>query len=249
MLADLSLALDAHGIPVSYHHSTNLHGALMEMINPDYANKLHQSGINPFSMCLLGTSALEWHVRTITDEAYEQIIMPLLNNSFTSFTIKNEINIDVTSKSLKTLDYKTLMNEFCDKACGNRFSMSFKTPVSFKVRNRYWNMPDIRLILQSLMKKYSAEGNENAIDKDTLDQLAEAFEPNRYNLSSTVFPMEGIVIPSFTGNLSFRIRGKETMARYVRLLLRFGEFSGIGIKCSIGMGAIQFQGGDNENGH
>ena len=29
------------------------------------------------------------------------------------------------------------------------------------------------------------------------------------------------------------------MKRFIRLLLQYGEFSGVGIKCSLGMGAIK----------
>ena len=104
-------------------------------------------------------------------------------------------------------------------------------------------MPDIRLLLQSLMKKYSEDGSDAMQDEETLNQLVDAYEPNRYRLYSLPFPMGDINIPAFSGDLSFRMHGAETMCRYVRMLLRFGEFSGVGIKCSMGMGAIQWQEG------
>lgn len=36
------------------------------------------------------------------------------------------------------------------------------------------------------------------------------------------------------------IKGPETMARYVRMLAKFGEFSGVGIKTGMGMGAMKY---------
>ena len=39
--------------------------------------------------------------------------------------------------------------------------------------------------------------------------------------------------------MSVRIHGTDTMSRYARLLFRFGEYSGVGIKSSIGMGAMR----------
>ena len=38
------------------------------------------------------------------------------------------------------------------------------------------------------------------------------------------------------------------MSRYIRLLLKFGEYSGIGIKSSIGMGAVKLYELKKENG-
>ena len=57
-----------------------------------------------------------------------------------------------------------------------------------------------------------------------------------YRLQTILFPMEKINITGFVGNISIRVHGPETLARYVRLLLRFGEFSGVGIKTGNGNG-------------
>lgn len=53
--------------------------------------------------------------------------------------------------------------------------------------------------------------------------------------------MEGIKIPSFIGEIGIRINGTDTMARYVKLLARFGEYSGVGIKTAMGMGAFRIK--------
>lgn len=42
------------------------------------------------------------------------------------------------------------------------------------------------------------------------------------------------------GNICIHIKGPETMARYVRMLAKFGEFSGVGIKTGMGMGAMKY---------
>ena len=60
-----------------------------------------------------------------------------------------------------------------------------------------------------------------------------------HNIRSTRFPLEGVKIPSFMGEVTIRFNGTDTMARYSKMLLEFGEFSGVGIKCGMGMGAIK----------
>ena len=42
------------------------------------------------------------------------------------------------------------------------------------------------------------------------------------------------------------MKGSETIARYIRLLFHFGEFSGVGIKTGMGMGAIRCGGKKDE---
>ena len=51
--------------------------------------------------------------------------------------------------------------------------------------------------------------------------------------------MEGIRIPAFLGTVTLKIDGPQQMVNLIHLLLRFGEFSGVGIKCAMGMGAIE----------
>jgi CRISPR-associated endoribonuclease Cas6 len=83
------------------------------------------------------------------------------------------------------------------------------------------------------------------IDEDTLEQLIQNSVVSRYRLKTGVFPVEGRTIPGFIGTISIRFYGTETMMRYIRMLFQFGEYSGIGIKTGIGMGAIQIVEGDN----
>jgi CRISPR-associated endoribonuclease Cas6 len=51
--------------------------------------------------------------------------------------------------------------------------------------------------------------------------------------------MEGVKIPSFVGKITFRMHGAQTMTNLAQMLFRFGEYSGIGIKTALGMGAVK----------
>ncbi len=78
-------------------------------------------------------------------------------------------------------------------------------------------------------------------DQETLGQLTENSSIEKYRLRSTCFPLEGVKIPAFMGELGIYISGTETMARYARLLFRFGEYAGVGIKTAMGMGALRIK--------
>lgn len=40
------------------------------------------------------------------------------------------------------------------------------------------------------------------------------------------------------GKITIKIRGTQTMTNFANMLFKFGNYSGVGIKTSIGMGAI-----------
>lgn len=132
------------------------------------------------------------------------------------------------------------MDEFYQKEYSRYMDLEFLTPTAFKSNGRYVIIPEIKYIFQSLMNKYSAASAEmDMYDEDTLEQLVQNSSIIQYKLRSVYFPMEGIKIPSFKGELGIKVNGTATMAKYARLLIRFGEYSGIGIKTAMGMGGIK----------
>lgn len=240
MVARLELVLDSSLI--NYRNSSNLQGVIMENINSDYANILHEQRYNPYSQYVTTKEdKVLWTINTVNNEAYEQIIEKLLKDSFKEFSIKNqEEPVKIIEKKLTKKDKSSFLEEFYNIKGEKHYNIEFITPTSFKSEGRYKIFPDLCLMYKSLMRKYSASTDEmDMYDEDTLEQLAACSEITKYRLQSTVFPMEGIVIPSYKGNITVTLHGNDTISRYARLLFNFGEYSGVGIKSSIGMGAIK----------
>lgn len=248
MLAQLRMKLEADGNELGYYQSSNLQGVLMERLESDYAEQLHISGLKPYSQYLTGGRKKEWVISTLTREAYQKIIIPLLDDKFTDFYIeKKGLRVKVCSKEIKTVQKKDLLEEFYSDVCDRYLNMEFLTPVSFKSGGMYVNMPELRFIYQSLMNKYSAASDDmDMYDEETLEQLVKCSRVTRYKLRSALFPLEGVKIPSFVGEMCIRVTGTPTMAKYARLLTRFGEYSGVGIKTAIGMGGLRMSGGRDD---
>ena len=136
--------------------------------------------------------------------------------------------------------YQQLMDEFYADSFSKYVNLEFVTPTSFKSSGRYVVLPELRYIFQSMMHKYGAAIADSQLpDEDMLRQLIACSSISQYRLRSTAFPLEGVKIPSFKGEISIKINGTVAMAKYVRLLVRFAEFSGIGIKTAIGMGGMR----------
>ncbi len=187
----------------------------------------------------------------MTKEAYQEIVIPLMAGDFMGFTIeKKEIHVKILGKELHTIPKQELLQEFyspsADASPGNKIlSFEFVTPTSFRSNGKYVIMPDAELIFKSLMNKYSAASSDmDMYDDETLQQLKEHTEIIRYQLRSASFPLEGVRIPSFLGKMTVKVGGTDTMARYARLLARFGEYSGVGIKASLGMGGFRMTKGE-----
>ncbi len=249
MLAELCIKIEADSSDFGYYQASNMQGILMEQIDTDYAETLHEQGLKPYSQYIRSGEASEWVIHTYTEEAYRKIILPLTRDEFDSAVIeKKGIHLKLTQKQLCVVPKKSLLEEFYDRESERYFNVEFLTPTSFKSSGRYVIMPDMRYIFQSLMNKYSAVSEKMEMyDEETLEQLVENSSIVRYRLRSTFFPMEGVRIPAFIGSVGIKIYGTDTMARYVRLLLRFGEYSGIGIKTAIGMGAVRVKEGTRKN--
>lgn len=243
MLAELRMRLEADSSEFGYYQSSNMQGILMERIDSDYAEVLHEQGLKPYSQYILTGEAKEWIVTTLTKEAYYKIIVPLMDERFTGFTVdKKDIHIKIQSKELKKTSKQELLDEFYSDECDKYLNLEFLTPTAFKSDGRYIIMPDMRYIYQSLMNKYSAASVDmDMYDDETLEQLVRNSHIIRYKLRSTIFPLEGVKVPAFKGEIGIKITGTDTMARYAKLLARFGEYSGVGIKTAIGMGALRIK--------
>ena len=96
------------------------------------------------------------------------------------------------------------------------------------------------MIYQGLMSRYNAivEGI-GGVDEEILENLVSGSTITDYRLRTVKFPLEGIRITGFQGDIRIHVKGPDAMARYIRMLFRFGEYAGIGIKTGLGMGSMR----------
>jgi len=229
---------------LTYKKASTLQGVLFENIDTEYASLMHQQDRHPYSQYLLSENDKEyWVVNTLTEEAYENIIKRLEDRNFNGFRIKKgDIDVSIANKRITIVEKQTLINELNTKDAERVFNLSLLTPMAFKQRGVYVSFPDLRLIYQSIMNKYSSiSDNMVMMDEETLNQLVESSMITKFNIRSAIFPLEGVNITGAIGNIRIYIKGSDVLARYIRLLLKFSEFSGIGVKAGIGMGAVKIR--------
>ena len=241
MLARLTLSLEEK---LNYRQTSLLQGVLMENIESTYAEYLHRKKMHPYSQYVMpdtGGRGAWWVVQTLNREAYENIIEPLMTCG-DKLTLKHggERQLTINDRKKEIMAKADLLRDFYAKVAPHKFRLQFLTPTAFRQKGRYVILPDIRLMCQNLMMKYSAASDKMEMaDDDALEQMATEIFITRHLLRSAVFSAEKQNIPGFVGEVTLCCHGAETMARYLRMLLAFGEFAGVGIKTAMGMGAMK----------
>lgn len=218
-----------------------LQGVLMEHVNPSYAELLHQLPFNPYSQYSRWEGErLIWKVCGLTDEATEHVVEPLRQLESVEIKRVNK-RFDVESMSMDTLPLKVLANAINQPGAA-KARIRFVTPTAFKSHGEYVIVPSIRLIVQNLLMHYGQVYDNNKEGyAETVEYVENHARVLAYSLRSNYF--DNIAgqrkIPAFVGTMTIGLRGNDMTAGLVRMLLRFGEFAGVGIKTSMGMGGFK----------
>ena len=229
--------------------STSLQGVLMENIDGSYAESLHHLPFNPYSQyCRYDskTDSYVWRVNALTDEAIEKILAPLSNLEAVSIKTFGE-TLDIEKKTVDTIPMSALADEVykqdaVEGKSRKRISLRFVTPTAFKSKNEYQVFPTTHLIFQNLLMRYEYlySGSKEA-DADTVEYLARQTRITAYNLRTRYFSQatnNRSKIPAFVGESTFCMNGPDPAVGLMRMLFRFAEYSGVGIKTSMGMGGV-----------
>lgn len=237
MLAKLKVELISQKT-INHNMSSLFHGVLMEMLSEEYADKIHGLQLNPYSLNLSREDDI-WYltVNTLDKAAYDNIINPLMTTD--SIYLKHrDMTINFGEKKLSSRSKKSLMEDFYNKKYEKFVDIYFISPTVFKQSGSYTYYPDIRCIFQSVMNKYSSSSEMSMTDLAALDEIIDCVRIASYNIRTVRFHLEKVAITGFIGRVTIRIDSGQTLINFINMLLEFGTYSGIGAKCSLGMGGI-----------
>lgn len=220
-----------------------LHGAMMEIISPDTARDYHTMNLRPYSQCIYWDrerSCAVWRIGMLTEGARKSILEPLLDVDELYLRQKNiRLRLE-TWKIIRETNYADLAASFIKgRNAPSGVDMSLLTSTSFKQGGRYVILPDTRLIFQSLIMRWNAFSDTGSLDDAELfKQMVEHCSLSRYRIHSQPYSVDGHTIYGFAGSMRYHLSGYDMMRRISGLLMAFAEFSGIGIKTALGMGAV-----------
>ncbi len=246
MLASITITLKGDK---TKHHSSNiaylLHGAIMELIPPEYAEYLHTSRVHPYSQYAEASGdIIKWTINTLNAEAKDNIIGILENritrHSMESVYLKQRSEaLEISDYSVHTSTYEALIEKYFFEEPDRYINIRIITPAAFKSNGKYCILPSPRLFFQSLMIRYDMFSEKSSIFSPELLEHYESYSSIcDYRLKSTRFTVERVKIPSFTGDLKIKISGPQQMVNLAWILAEFAEYAGIGIKTGMGMGGV-----------
>ena len=233
-------------IKLNLNAGSIMHGALMEIIAPDYANYLHENLLHPYSQYLYKDKEKQcyvWKISTLNQEAKKEIIDKIKCEE-KIYLKHNDITLDIDKINLvKSTSYKDLANKYMTQNEPNKkFVLKFLTPTTFKSQGNYIIFPYIHNIYSSLLTKWNVFSKEISLnDIDTQNHLINFTSIAGYKLRSTKFQMENTKINSFFGEACLIVKGPLTLVSISNLLFEFASFSGIGAKTSLGMGGVKVE--------
>ena len=224
--------------------SSLMQGVLMELIDSGYAETLHEQGLNPYTQHVkFQDGSIKWVISTLTEESGKKILMPLLSDKLEQIHIRHkDFEFKINSRKIESVSYEELLESTYFGDSSPYINMEFVTPTAFKVDGRYRNYPAVSNIFKSLINKHDSISEKTEFySEELIEQIENGVEIVKYRLRSTLFHLEGVRIPAFLGSITLRIRGPKQFVNLINMLAKFGEFSGVGIKCAIGMGAIEIK--------
>lgn len=244
MITELIITLKYQGeTQLTHQIAPMMHGVLMDHVRREYGEELHRSQLHPFSQSVsdLGNNQICWRICTLTKEAKEEIIDKLLAKEQFYLTHKDLI-LSVQEKKIWQTTQDEMIQQYYFQNQPRRVTVHFQTPTSFKSGGRYIIMPNERFIFQSLINKYNSVASDTVIGCDELlEQIDQYVQIVRYQLRSVLFSTDGARIPSFMGSVTLMIKGPHPLVNLLNLLLAYGEYTGVGIKTSLGMGKIKVE--------
>ena len=165
--------------------------------------------------------------------------MTYFSNIPESIYLKNkDLEINVKSFSIQKKSYEDLFLE-----CTERKRIRLITPTSFKSNGITHIFPNISTLISGVITKINQHSETAELgDKKIIDELLEKVYIKDYNLRTKVFYLENIKIKGFLGTIDLAIKGEETtLANILNFLILMSEYTGLGIKTSLGMGGVKIE--------
>ena len=127
--------------------------------------------------------------------------------------------------------------------CTERKRIRLITPTSFKSNGVTHIFPNISTLISGVIAKINQHSETAELgDKKIIDELLEKVYIKEYNLRTKVLYLENIKIKGFVGTMDLAIKGEETtLANILNFLILMSEYTGLGIKTSLGMGGVKIE--------
>ena len=240
MLAQINMELESKELNINM--ASLFHGYLMENIDSAYAEYFHYNTTNPFTSCIFKDTKEDkffWRVTTFSQKAYDMLMSYFSKGIPEKIYLKNkDLEINVKSFSIQKKSYEDLFLEATE-----RKRIKLISPTSFKSDGVTHIFPNIPTLISGVIAKINQHSETAELeDKKIVNELLEKVYIKDYNLKTKIFHLESIKIKGFIGTMDLAIKGEDrTLANILNFLILMSEYTGLGIKTSLGMGGVKVE--------
>ncbi|MDU2235276.1 MAG: CRISPR system precrRNA processing endoribonuclease RAMP protein Cas6 [Fusobacterium periodonticum] len=240
MLAQINMELESKELNINM--ASLFHGYLMENIDSAYAEYFHYNTTNPFTSCIFKDTKEDkffWRVTTFSQKAYDMLMSYFSKGIPEKIYLKNkDLEINVKSFSIQKKSYEDLFLEATE-----RKRIKLMSPTSFKSDGITHIFPNISTLISGVIAKINQHSETAELeDKKIVNELLEKVYIKDYNLRTKIFHLESIKIKGFIGTMDLAIKGEDrTLANILNFLILMSEYTGLGIKTSLGMGGVKVE--------
>ena len=240
MLAQINMELESKELNMNM--ASLFHGYLMENIDSAYAEYFHYNTTNPFTSCIFKDTKEDkffWRVTTFSQKAYDMLMSYFSKGIPEKIYLKNkDLEINVKSFSIQKKSYEDLFLEATE-----RKRIKLISPTSFKSDGITHIFPNISTLISGVIAKINQHSETAELeDKKIVNELLEKVYIKDYNLRTKIFHLESIKIKGFIGTMDLAIKGEDrTLANILNFLILMSEYTGLGIKTSLGMGGVKVE--------
>ena len=240
MLAQINMELESKELNINM--ASLFHGYLMENIDSAYAEYFHYNTTNPFTSCIfkdIKEDKYFWRVTTFSQKAYDMLMSYFSKGIPEKIYLKNkDLEINVKSFSIQKKSYEDLFLEATE-----RKRIRLISPTSFKSDGITHIFPNISTLISGVIAKINQHSETAELeDKKIVNELLEKVYIKDYNLRTKIFHLESIKIKGFIGTMDLAIKGEDrTLANILNFLILMSEYTGLGIKTSLGMGGVKVE--------
>lgn len=219
-------------IPSSFAY--NLYSWLLSQNSSEASQFLHNHDTPYISQHLYNNT---WTVNLLNDDVSD--VLSYCFNSIKKIELNNCCLMVEGIECCENISADSFLNpEF--KLDSKRAELKFISKTAFKQSGRYVIFPNETLLIQSLISKWNSLFPEFYLsDEDMIFELNNGIRITDYKLRTGRYPLKNIKIPCFYGNVILENKLPIVLQELWGALLLFSQYSGIGIKTTLGMGAVE----------
>ncbi|MDL2318684.1 CRISPR system precrRNA processing endoribonuclease RAMP protein Cas6 [Eubacteriales bacterium OttesenSCG-928-A19] len=225
-----------------YGWGMRLHGFLMQHLPPAVAQELHIMQTRPFSQYLqpLPERMLCWHISLWDDGIaahFAAALLPL-QHIMLDLTKYHQVSLTVLQTTHQHTAFDFLQT---DSPGPSDCHLEFSTPTAHAGNGQQIIFPSPALIYHSIIHRIAPYIPDDADfqDRSLVAALSQQTTIQQYALHSASFPIKGLHVSGYIGDLVLRFHGSTIRRIQSEKVLRLAAYTGIGIKTAMGMGGCR----------